>query len=329
MEKQKNFLQFVRNEKTLLPIEEEFLFAIKAKIESKLGAQISKWEKYKTHPIYDCFLMIVDDRPLLTKVNLSPDLPNFWKELWVNNFDFHPKIICHSDDSDEFQFICFEVPKGVFFSDLSNYPLSRKLNIQKAFLSTIDNMHKTKIAQEDFTIKSIDSMLPRESMTVYKTYPVVGLFPSVKLAFKKIYSSQPEHLGLCHFDVCHENVIYTGQDIKLINFEYAAHANIYLDIWLMKETLNCSDSTFEELTNTLSNERNKALYSYQEASLFFNFAYFNSKIISEYITFGLRDPIKLKLWINKSEIIYDQIHTKLFVEKSIDKLIRDFYYLWH
>lgn len=329
MEKQKNYLRFARNDKTILPIEEEFLSSIKKKIENKIDAPVSKWEKYKSQPIYDSFLMIVNDRPLLTKVNLSPDLPNFWKELSDNNLEFHPKIICHSDELDEFQFICHEIPKGIFFSDLSNYPLARKLNIQRAFLSTIDKLHKTKIATDDNTIKMIDSFLPRESMSIYKTYPVVGLFSAVKLIFKKLYISNNEHLGLCHFDLSHENIIYTGEDIKLINFEYACHGNIYLDIWLAKETLNCSDTTFDDLTALFPNENVKTLYSYQEASLFFNFAYFNSKIISEYITFGLRDPIKLKFWINKSEGIYNQISDKLFLDKSIDKLIRDFYYLWH
>ena len=62
MERQRNHLQFVRAEKTLLPIEEEFLASVKKKIESQLGSAISKWEKYYTHPIYDCFLMIVNDK---------------------------------------------------------------------------------------------------------------------------------------------------------------------------------------------------------------------------------------------------------------------------
>jgi thiamine kinase-like enzyme len=329
MERQKNYLQFARNEKTLLPIEEEFLSSIKDRIENKTKSVVSKWEKYESKPIYDTFLMIVNETPLLTKVNLSPDYPNFWKELIENNFDFHPKIVCSSDDSDEFQFICYEVPKGIFFSDLSNYPLARKLNLQRVFLSTIDKMHQIKIASEDSTIKTIESLLPRESMSIYKTYPIVGLFSGIKLLFKKIYVHNFDHLGLCHFDLSHENIIYTGQDIKLINFEYASHANIYLDIWLAKETLNCSDAAFEDFTSLLPKDKVKTLYSYQEAALFFNFAYFNSKIISEYITFGLRDPVKLKFWINKSEGIYNQIFDKLFVDKSIDKLIRDFYYLWH
>jgi hypothetical protein len=328
MEKQRNHLQFVRAEKTLLPIEEEFLASVKKKIESQLGSAISKWEKYYTHPIYDCFLMIVNDRPLLTKVNLSPDAPNFWKELCVNNFSFHPKIVCYSDDFDEFQFICFEVPKGIFFSDLSNYPLSRKFNIQKTFLSTLDSMHSFKINENDETIKTVESFLPREAMSIYKTYPVVALFPAVKLAFKKIYTPQINDCGVCHFDLCHQNIIYTGDDIKLINFEYAANANTYLDIWLAKETLNCSDTTFDEVVGYLKKPQVETLYRHKDASLIFNFAYFNSKILSEYITFGLRDPVKLKIWINKSEFFYTKIQNKLFIEKSLDKLIRDFYYLW-
>lgn len=329
MEKQRNHLQFVKTDKTLLPIEEEFLLSVKNKIESQIGEKILKWEKYYTHPIYDCFLINVNNRPLLTKVNLSPDLPNFWKELWDNKFDFHPSIVCHSDELDEFQFMCFEVPKGIFFSDLSNFPLSRKLNIQKTFLSTVEKMHQIKLDNKDNTIATIESFLPRESMSIYKTYPIVALFPEIKLAFKKIYQPRIEHCGLCHFDLCHENIIYTGSDIKLINFEYSSNSNTFLDIWLTKEILNCSDSVFEDITNSFSNEKANALYANKEAALFFNFAYFNSKIISEYITFGLRNPLKLKLWINKSEDIYSQISSKLFVQKPLDKLIRDFYYLWH
>jgi hypothetical protein len=329
MEKQKNYLQFARNEKTLLPIEEEFLASVRAKIEEQLGSKILRWEKYYVHALYDCYLIVVDDRPFLLKINLSPDSPNFWRELCSNNFDFHPKIICRSDETDEFQFICFEVPKGIFFSDLSNYPLNRKFNIQKTFLSTLDKMHELKINDNDETVKTFESFLPRESMSIYKTYPLVAIFPSAKITFKKIYIPQINDCGLCHFDLCHQNIIYTGDDIKLINFEYAANANIYLDLWLAKETLNCSDSTFEEVVQSLPKSKIEALYRYKDASLIFNFGYFNSKILSEYITFGLRDPIKLKQWINKSEFFYTKIQGKIFVEKALDKLIRDFYYLWH
>ena len=329
MEKQRNHLQFAKTDKTLLPIEEEFLLSVKNKIESQTGEKILKWEKYYTHPIYDCFLINVNNRPLLTKVNLSPDLPNFWKELWDNKFEFHPNIICHSDESDEFQFICFEVPKGIFFSDISNYPLNKKLDIQKHFVSTIDSMHKIKLLNTDNTLSTFDSMLPRESMSVFKTYPVVSLFASAKILFKKIYKPNIDHCGLCHFDLALENIIYTGSDIKLINFEYAANANIYLDIWLAKETLNCSDLVFDNITELMSKDTKKVLYEYKDTAELFNFGYFNSKILAEYMTFGLRNPVKLKFWINKSEICYLKIQDKLFVDKSIDKLIRDFYYLWH
>lgn len=329
MERQKNHLQFVKTDATLLPIEEQFLSSVKNKIESKTGQKILKWEKYYVHPIYDCFLINVNNQPLLTKVNLSPDPPNFWKELCINNFDFHPNIVCFSEESDEFQFICFEVPKGIFFSDISNYPLNKKLDLQKYFISVLDRMHKVKLKDIDNTINVFDSMLPRESMSIFKTYPVVSLFPSVKIAFKKLYKSNINHCGLCHFDLALENIIYTGTDIKLINFEYAANANIYLDIWLAKETLNCSDSVFENLVDSINKDTKKELYEHKEAAEFFAFAYFNSKILSEYITFGLRNPTKLKYWINKSETFYLKIQDKLFVEKSIDKLIRDFYYLWH
>jgi hypothetical protein len=78
----------------------------------------------------------------------------------------------------------------------------------------------------------------------------------------------------------------------------------------------------------LPKEKAKVLYQYKEQSRLFNFAYFNSKIISEYITFGIKNPSKLKYWINQSEACYEDISNKLFVSKTLDKLIRDFYYLW-
>ena len=189
-------------------------------------------------------------------------------------------------------------------------------------------MHSTKLNEIDGTINTLNSFLPRESLMIFKKYPIVDLFSTVKSLFGQTYISNLNHCGVCHFDLSLDNIIYTGSDIKFINFEYAGNANIYLDIWLAKQTLNCSDETFEYFTNTLEKEQITSLYQYQEISKIFNFAYFNSKIISEYITFGVKNSSKLKDWINKSEICYIDICHKLFVSKPLDKLIRDFYYLW-
>lgn len=329
MEKLKNYLQLVKNEVDILPIEEEFLSSTKVIIENKLGHEIRFHKKHEIHPIYDCYLISGNDKPFFLKVNLSPDSPNSWELLSKNNYDFHPKIICSSNDSDEFKFICFEVPKGMFLSDVSNFPLNSKLKLQNAFLRSLDQMHCVKTKEEDETAKVFDSFLPREAMMVVKKYPVIQLFSTARMVFKKIYQPNINDCGLCHFDLALENIIYTGTDIKFINFEYSANANIYLDILLAKDTLNCSNQAFEDLCRPLPKNIYDKLLLNEDASNLFNFAYFNSKITSEYITFGLRNPIKLKYWIKKSENYYNKIFDKLFVGKQLDKLIRDFYYLWN
>lgn len=329
MEKQKNRLQFVKNEATLLPIEEEFVLLIKGKIESKLNCKVNGWKKYYTHPLYDCFLFVADNRPFFLKINLSPDVPNSWMELWSNNFSFHPKIVCHSESEDEFKFLCFEVPKGTFLSDLSNYPLSPKLNIQRSFANLFKDLHSIKLSTEDKTVDVFNSFLPKESLTIFKTYPVVDVFSTAKIIFKQAYKENIDHCGLCHFDFSSENIIYTGEDLKIINFEYSANANIYLDMWLAKQILNCSDIVFDNFLSLLPEKYSNNILIYKDLSYLFNFAYFNSKIISEYMTFGLRNPPKLKYWINQSKSCYINIQDKLFVQKDIDKLICDFYYLWH
>lgn len=332
MERQKNHLQFVANNKNLLPIEEEFLFLVKTKIEKKLNSKISSWAKQYSHPLYDCFLIVVGEKdnqkPFYLKVNLSPDIPNFWQELIDKKFLFHPNIVCFSDENDEFKFICFEIPKGVFLSDLSKYPLSPKINIQRQFIATVNEMHSIKISEEDETLNIFNSFLPNESIMIFKNYPVVDLFFPLKAVFKNFYKSNLDNCGLCHFDPSPENIILTSNGIKFINFEYSCNANIYLDIWLMKQVLNCSDSVFDTIIDTFPKNKIEKIYEHRELSYFFNFAYFNSKIISEYITFGINNPNKLKNWIHQSELCYDQIFDKLFIEKHIDKLIRDFYYLW-
>lgn len=327
MEKSKNRLRFVRNNLSLLPIEEEFLSSVKREIENKIKSSITSWRKYESHPIYDSYLIVAENTPLFLKVNLSPDEPNFWKELVENNFSFHPKIICHSDEKSEFKFICYEIPKGIFLSDISAYPLNKKLDLQLNIVKAISEMHKIN-TNADNTINIFDSFLPFEAERLFKQYPVASSFFTLKSLFKKTYTSNLKHCGLCHFDLCPENMILTNGDIKIINFEYAANANIYLDILLAKETLNCSDQTFDQVKNILGYEKNRTLPEYEKASELFNFAYFNSKIVSEYITFGLRNPAKLKYWINKSETFYLKIQNELFVSKSLDKLIKDFYLVW-
>lgn len=328
MERQRNQLQFVKDDKTLLPIEDEFLSLVKVSLEQKIGGKISKLIKYYVHPLYDCYLLVVDGNPFFLKVNLSPETPNFWKELSESSFAFHPKVVSYSSSEDEFKYICFEVPKGKFFSDVSNFPLSPKLDLYKDFANSLNEMHSIKLNQIDSTVNVFESFLPRESMMVFKTYPVVDLFAAAKMFFKQTYKPNTDHCGLCHFDLSLDNIIHTTNDIKFINFEYAANANIYLDIWLAKQNLNCSDQVFDSFTELLPKHKVANLYKYKEISALFNFAYFNSKIISEYITFGVKNHSKLKDWINKSETCYLSVSNKLFVSKPLDKLIRDFYYLW-
>ena len=99
------------------------------------------------------------------------------------------------------------------------------------------------------------------------------------LTFKSEYKYNPDDIRLCHFDLDVKNIIYTGSDFKLINFEYAANANIYIDLLLAKETLNASDYTFDAFLSAYDISKAK-LKPYYEASDLFIFAYLNSKIIS-------------------------------------------------
>ena len=71
MERQRNQLQFVKDDKTLLPIEEEFLSAVKFSVEKKIGGKVEKILKQYTHPIYDCYLIISNNQPFYLKVNFS------------------------------------------------------------------------------------------------------------------------------------------------------------------------------------------------------------------------------------------------------------------
>lgn len=67
MEKLKNYLQLVKNEVDILPIEEEFLSSTKVIIENKLGHEIRFHKKHEIHPIYDCYLISGNDKPFFFK----------------------------------------------------------------------------------------------------------------------------------------------------------------------------------------------------------------------------------------------------------------------
>jgi hypothetical protein len=327
MEHQKNFVQHVTQNNDILPIEREFINDIKRSIESKLSAQVSSIQKYSTEVLYDCYIAIIDKKPLMIKANLSPDTPNFWKELVENNFSFHPKIICASEEKDINKFICFELPYGVFLSDVSNYPLSTKFNFVNSFARDIKKIHKIKIKNEDDTLKIFNGMCPFEASMIYDPFPVAQLIGSLRSLFKNTYQSNIEDCGLCHFDLCPENIIFSDKEFKFLNFEYAANANIYIDIWTCREALSVSDESFSNFIDIYDLNKTK-LHSYREAADIFTFAYFNSKIIAEYMTFGVRNHIKLSHWINKSQSYYHKLAHKLFIENKLDKQIRQFYYLW-
>lgn len=327
MENQKNFVQVQSENKSLLPIEEEMLEGVVSVIEDKLNFKINTIYKEHSYPLYDLFLFIANDKAYALKINLSPDLPNFWEELSSNNFAFHPKILGVSDDSHDFKFLCYELPNGTKLSDISNYPLDPKLKINNIFAKSLKTMHETKISDIDKTLEIFDSFLPVEGYGVYRHFPIVDLFTILKASFRNKYTSNLEDCGLCHFDLTPENIFLDQNNFKFVNFEYSGNANFYLDLWLAKDILNISDDSFYKFFQFYSIDFQK-LNSYQEVSRLFNFAYFNSKILSEYMTFGTRDPISLKYWINKSNQNYEKIAYKLFIQKTLDKSIRDFYNLW-
>jgi len=327
MENQKNFVRHAIQNNDILPIEGQMLDSIKHLIKLKLGTDVVDLEKKSSEVLYDCYFAISGKKPLMIKLNLSPELPNFWKELIENNFYFHPKIICHSEEDDISKFFCFELPQGIFLSDVSNYPLSQKFNFINSFARDLKKIHQTKIKNEDDTIKIFNGMCPFEASMIYDPFPVSRLIGSLRSLFKDIYQSNLHDCGLCHFDICPENIIYSNKEFKFLNFEYAGNANIYIDIWTARETLNVSDQSFSAFINSYGLDKTK-LHSYRQASDLFIFAYFNSKIIAEYMTFGVRDHIKLRRWINKSEVYYYKVANKLFVENKLDNAIRQFYNLW-
>jgi hypothetical protein len=123
------------------------------------------------------------------------------------------------------------------------------------------------------------------------------------------------------------NIIFSKDEFKFINFEYAANANKYIELWLAKEVLNCSDADFDNFIFIYEADKNK-LISVKELSELFIFAYMNSKIVSEFMTFGVTNPTKLSTYINKSQKLYYKIKDKLFLHETLDKSIQDFYLLW-
>lgn len=327
MENQKNFVRHVIQSTDILPIENEMLEEIKRLIKSSLGTDVVRLEKKSSEVLYDCYTAISGKKALTIKVNLSPDLPNFWKELIENNFSFHPQIICSSKENDILKFICFEGPNGILLSDVSNYPLSSKFNFINSFARDLKKMHQTKIKNEDDTLKIFNGMCPLEATMIYDPFPVSQLILSLKTLFKNTYQSNLEDCGVCHFDICPENIIFSNKEFKFLNFEYAANANIYIDLWNAREAMNISDESFSAFVNSYGLNKTK-LHSYRQAADIFTFVYFNSKIIAEYMTFGVRNHIKLRYWINKSEAYYYKMAHKLFVEKKLDNKIREFYNLW-
>jgi len=162
---------------------------------------------------------------------------------------------------------------------------------------------------------------------IYDTFPLAQLVGTMRSVFKGLYKSDLQDCGLAHFDICPENVIQSNKEFKFLNFEYAGNANIYIDIWMMQQTMNASDQNFLNFIDHYELNKTK-LHSYREAADLFSFAYFNSKIIAEYMTFGVRNHIKLRYWINKSEACYSPVAHKLFIEKKLDNKIRQFYNLW-
>jgi thiamine kinase-like enzyme len=326
MEQKKNFLQHTVQDNTLLPIEVEMLDYIKRRIESQASIKIDNCDKFARSPLYDSYLLTSDKRPFILKVNLSPFVPNFWDKLCSNNFPFHPNIVSY-DLSGDYNYICFEMPKGMFASDISKYLLSPRLKLESFFARDLKKIHSFCSSNKDETIETIGSFLPMESAIIQHTFPVAQLFGSVKSRFKNVYVPSLSDCSICHFDLDLSNIIFSKNEFKFINFEYAANANKYIELWLAKEVLNCSDSDFESFCSIYEVDKEK-LSSLKEASELFIFAYMNSKIVSEFMTFGVANPTKLSAYINKSQKFYSKIKDKLFVEETLDKTIQGFYLLW-
>lgn len=328
MERQKNYLRHVIENKNILPIEQEFLKSIVDRIESDKNCKVTKVKKHLSECLYDSYILAINQKPYILNVNMSPELPNFWRELCSYNFTFHPNIFAHSLEGDEFKFICYEFPPdGVLASDISKSFLDPKLKIEKKFIKNFNEMHKVKIRDDDQTLEVCEAFTPSEHIFTLKTFPVAELFYDCRKLFKLTYKPNPDHCGICHFDLNLENVIYTQGEFKFINFEYAANANIYLDIFLAKENLNISENYFDNFL-ILSGIDKNTLFSYYDTANLFCFCYFNSKIVSEYLTFGTKNFLKLERYIKKSQSLYSKVSDKLLVSKNLDKSIKQFYNAW-
>ena len=325
MEKRKNFLSHTVTNQTLLPVEQEMLSSVCGEIEKKLGMPISAKSRISSEVLFDVYLLSCDKRTFILKVNLSPELPNFWKTLCENNFQFHPLIIAWSFSS-EFAFYCYETTKTFPASSLTESILSKRLGVEHIVANTLSQIHSVKLSENDGTREVLNSFMPIEATASSSLLPIVNLFSQCKQLFAKTYKPTTD-IGICHFDFSPRNLLIEGETFKLVNFEYAGNANIYIDTLLAKRTLNASDESFNNLLSYMDIDK-KSLVNYIDAEEIFAFCYFNSKIIAEYLTFGTRNIWQLRHWIVKSSSIYDQIKSKFFLEKSIDNSIQSFYDAW-
>ena len=325
MEKRRNFLQHTVSSTTLLPVEQEMLDSVCEKIEAKLEAPISNKTRTASEVLYDRYDLTSGKDSYVLKVNLSPDTPNFWRELCENRFSFHPEIVASSFDGD-FTFYCYKTTKTFSASSLTEFLLSKQLGLQHKIAEVLNETHAIKLSDVDQTTEVFRSMLPIEAGASVSSFPLAHLFPQCKQMFAKLYKPTTD-LGLCHFDVSPRNLLYNNSDFKLINFEYAGNANVYINTLLVKETLNGSDESFNDLLSNMTIDKAK-LVKYLDAAEIFTFCYFNSKILAEYLTFGTRNEQLLRYWVQKSEAIYKNIKQKFFLQKPIDKSIDAFYDAW-
>lgn len=325
MEKQRNFLQHTVSSTTLLPVEQEMLDSVCEKIEAKLGVSISNKTRVASEVLYDRYELQVGKDSFQLKVNLSPEVPNFWKELSSNNFSFHPEIVASSFD-DEFIFYCYKTSKMFPAASLTEFLMSKRLAVHHKIADIMNAMHSVKINDRDDTREIFSSFLPVQAVSSVSYFPLAHLFPQCKHLFNKLYKPS-QNVGICHFDISPHNLLYDNENFKLINFEYAGNANIYIDTFLVKETLNASDESFDEFLSCM-NIDTETLVKHIDPARLFAFCYFNSKILAEYLTFGTRNVRLLKYWANKSKTIYDTIKPQFFLQKSIDKSIDAFYDAW-
>lgn len=329
MEKQKNYLQHTVSNATLLPIEQEMLDFVCGQIQSSLGSTINEKFRSSSEVHYDQYSLRSGKDSFDLKVNLSPDTPNFWDELASNKFSFHPEIVS-SNLTGDYIFYCYKASKLSTASNLTEYLLSKHLGIQHQIGELINRLHAIKLNRTDYTVSVLNSFLPTQALASVSIFPLAHLFPQCRNVFLKLYTPT-EDVGICHFDITPKNIVVDNskpnKELKLINFEYAANANIHIDSLLCKYTLNASDQSFNDLVSHLQLDK-ATLIKYIDAAEVFAFCYFNSKILAEYLTFGERNRPMLKYWAAKSEEIYNKIKFRFFLQKPIDNSIQDFYNAW-